>query len=262
MPEGDTVHLAADRLRAALGGRVLTRCDLRVPRFAASDLSGQRIVDLTARGKHLLFRTDQGITLHTHFKMEGTWHLYRPGERWQGPAHQVRAVLETTDRVAVGFRLGICELLPTAEEHRVVGHLGPDPLGDDWDPEIALAALSKDPDRPIGEALLDQTVIAGPGNIYRCEALFLAGLHPDTPVGRIPRPVDAIDVVARLMAANRTTGMQITTGDARRGSTHWVYGRGGEPCRRCGTPIERVAGDPSGLRVTYSCPSCQPGSFH
>lgn len=260
MPEGDTVHLAADRLRAALAGRVLTRSDLRVPRFAVSDLSGQRIVDLAARGKHLLFRTDQGITLHTHFKMEGTWHLYRPGERWQGPVHQVRAVLETADRIAVGFRLGVCELLPTAEEHRVVGHLGPDPLGDDWDPEIALAALSKDPERPIGEVLLDQTVIAGPGNIYRCETLFLAGLHPDSPVGRIARPADVIDVVARLMAANRTTGLQITTGDARRGKTHWVYGRGGEPCRRCGTLVARVAGDPSGQRVTYWCPKCQPGS--
>lgn len=257
MPEGDTVHLAADRLDAALGGNILTRTDFRVPRFATSDLTGQRVLEVVARGKHLLFRTDGGITLHTHFKMEGEWHLYPHGDKWKGPGHQVRAVLETADRVAVGFRLGICELLPTAEEDGAIGHLGPDPLGGDWDAEIALAGLLKDPERAIGGVLLDQSVIAGPGNIYRCEALFLAGLHPNNPVGSVERPAQIVGLVARLMAANRKTGTQITTGDARPGRTHWVYRRYGQPCRRCGTAIARDPGGPGAERVTYWCPRCQ-----
>ncbi|HEV3473331.1 MAG TPA: DNA-formamidopyrimidine glycosylase family protein [Actinomycetota bacterium] len=258
MPEGDTVHLAADRLDAALGGEVLTRTDFRVPRFATRDLAGQQVNEVVARGKHLLLRTDTDTTLHTHFKMEGAWHIYRHNDRWRGPTHQIRAVLETASVVAVGFRLGICELLPTSEEERVVGHLGPDPLGPDWDQDIAVAALSRDPTRSVGDALGDQTVIAGPGNIYRCEALFLAGLDPDTAVGDVERPNDLVALIAKLMVANRSTGMQITTGDARPGRTHWVYGRFREPCRRCGTPIARNPGTPGVERVTYWCPTCQP----
>ncbi|MDQ3964196.1 MAG: DNA glycosylase [Actinomycetota bacterium] len=258
MPEGDTVHLAADRLDAALGGKMITRSDLRVPRFATSDLSGQCVLEVVARGKHLLFRTDEGMTLHTHFKMEGTWHIYRAGQGWRGPAHQVRAILEADPVIAVGFRLGICELLPTSEEDRVVGHLGPDPLADDWDPEIALAGLLKDPSRSVGDVLLDQTVLAGPGNIYRCETLFLAGLHPKTPVSEVDRPGDLVALVAKLMGANRKTGMQITTGDARPGQTHWVYGRHRDACRRCGTAVARTPSTPGADRVTYWCPNCQP----
>ncbi len=141
MPEGDTVHLAATRLHAALAGRVLTRTDFRVPAFATSDLSGQVVREVVARGKHLLFRTDANLTLHTHFKMDGSWRVYRPGQRWQGPDFQVRAVLENAERVAVGFRLAVVELLPTRDESRVVGQLGPDVLGPDWDPQEALRRL-------------------------------------------------------------------------------------------------------------------------
>src|SRR5688500_13454745 len=182
MPEGDTVFLAATRMHTALAGQRLMATDFRVPRFATADLSGQLVREVAARGKHLLLRTDAGVTLHTHFKMEGTWHLYRHGERWRGPDHQVRAVLETDDVVAVGFRLGIVELLPTAEEDRVVGHLGPDVLGPDWDPALAEANLARDPAREIGVALIDQRALAGPGNVYKSEALFLRGIHPWEPV--------------------------------------------------------------------------------
>src|ERR671930_21164 len=140
MPEGDTVHLAAARLDAALAGQRLLATDLRVPRpvrvpmgslapssyFATADLSGQTVREVVARGKHLLLRTDAGVSLHSHLKMEGAWQLYRPGERWRAPAWQVRAVLRTEPWVAVGVRLGVCELLPTGREHEVVGHLGPD----------------------------------------------------------------------------------------------------------------------------------------
>src|SRR5207247_9973722 len=124
--------------------------------FATADLGGKVVRGVAARGKHLLVRTDAGVTLHTHFKMEGAWHLYRPGERWRGPGWQVRAVLRTRGWVAVGFRLGVCELLPTADERQVVGHLGPDVLGTDWDPAEAAGRLRADPARAIGSALLDQ----------------------------------------------------------------------------------------------------------
>lgn len=258
MPEGDTVHLAAERLDSALTGKILTKGELRVPRFATADLGGRRVLEVVARGKHLLFRFDDGITLHTHFKMEGTWHIYKPGQRWRGPAFQVRALLDAGDAVAVGFRLGITELVETAREEEIVGYLGPDPLGEDWDVDEVLLRLESHPDTPIGDALIDQSVIAGPGNIYRCEVCFLRGLHPSTRVRDVDDLRASVDLLARLMAANRTTGMQITTGDARPGRTHWVYGRGGEPCRRCGTPIERQAPATTFERVTYRCPNCQP----
>ena len=258
MPEGDTVHLSAKRLNAALAGHVLTRTDFRVPKYATADLSGQRVENVVARGKHILFRIEGDTTLHTHFKMEGSWHLYREGERWRGPAFQIRAILETEPWKAVGFRLGVVELLPTAEEQSVVGHLGPDVLGPDWDAAEVLRRMSEHEDRAVGDVLLDQSVIAGPGNIYRCEICFLRGLHPSTPLRGVADLPGLVDLTKRVMEANRDTGMQITTGDRRPGRMHWVYGRRGLPCRRCGTPIEKEAEQPGGQRVTYWCPTCQP----
>ncbi|MEX2459622.1 MAG: DNA-formamidopyrimidine glycosylase family protein [Actinomycetota bacterium] len=258
MPEGDTVHLAARRLDEALSGRELTRTDLRVPRFATADLAGQTVLETVARGKHLLTRTDASVTLHTHFKMDGSWRLYRPGARWHGPAHEVRAVLATEPWVAVGHRLGIVELVRTDAEDAVVGHLGPDVLGPDWDPDLAVSNLARDPARPIGEALVDQRLLAGPGNVYKSEALFLRGVHPWTPAGVVDLPA-LVGLVKRLMEANRETGMQVTTGDPRRGHGRWVYARTGDECRRCGTPIRRaMQGDAPEERVTYWCPGCQP----
>jgi formamidopyrimidine-DNA glycosylase len=261
MPEGDTVLVAATRLHAALAGERLLASDLRVPRFATADLSGQTVDEVAARGKHLLLRTDAGVTLHSHLKMEGAWHLYRPAERWRGPDFQVRVVLRTQAWVAVGFRLGIVELLPTAREHEAVGHLGPDVLGADWDAAEALRRLLADPDRAIGAALLDQRVMAGPGNIYKCELCFLRGVDPWTPVGQVDDPAGMVDLLKRLMEANRTSGRQITTGDTRPGRSHWVAGRHGKPCRRCGTPIRKAnqQGGADADRVTWWCPTCQPG---
>jgi formamidopyrimidine-DNA glycosylase len=259
VPEGDTVHHAARRLGSALTGKALTRTDFRVPRLATTDLSGSAVMGVAARGKHLLFRVVGGHTLHTHFKMDGDWHLYRPTQRWRGPDHEVRAVLYTEERVAVGFRLGIVEVLPTAAEDSVVGHLGPDPLGPDWDPDEALRRIGADPERPVEDALLDQRVMAGPGNIYKCEVCFLRGVHPQTPVAAVADLPRLVALVHRLMEANRDTGRQITTGDTRRGMERWVYGRGGRPCRRCGTTIlKRPQGIGGRERVTYWCPSCQP----
>jgi endonuclease-8 len=260
VPEGDTVFVAATRLHAALAGSLLTKTDFRVPRFATVDLSGRVLDEVVARGKHLLFRIEGGTTLHTHYKMEGAWHLYRHGERWRGPAFQVRAVLETARWVAVGFRLATTELLPTSSERDVVGHLGPDVLGPDWDPDEAVRRICAAGDRSIGDVLLDQTIIAGPGNVYRCEICFLRGIHPAAPVASVPDVPGLVALTKRLMDANRTTGIQITTGDARPGRERWVYGRKGLPCRRCGTLIrkEQPTGAPQD-RVTYWCPHCQPG---
>jgi endonuclease-8 len=273
MPEGDSVLVSAGKLHAALSRKVLQRTDFRVPAFATSDLAGQTVLEVDTYGKHILVRTDARITLHTHFRMEGTWKLYGRGERWRhGAAHQVRVVLETQEVVAVGFRLPVVELLATPLEHQVVGHLGPDVLGPNWDPAEALRRLTARPDRPIGEALIDQTVMAGPGNVYKSEALFLRGVDPWSRAGDVRDPPALIAMMKRLMEANRATGMQITTGDPRPGRSRWVYGRAGLPCRRCQTPIrrsmhlERSRGQRAALvtvteeldRVTYWCPRCQP----
>ncbi|MDQ4096149.1 MAG: DNA glycosylase [Actinomycetota bacterium] len=258
MPEGDTVFLSATRLHHALAGDTLIRTDFRVPRIATADLSKREVLEVTSRGKHILMRIAGGVTLHTHFKMEGAWDLYRSGERWHGPAWQVRVVLETQRWVAVGFRLPIVELIDSERECEVVGHLGPDPLRE-WDSTEAGERLRRAADTRIGEALLDQRLIAGLGNVYKSEVCFLRGIHPDTRVEEVSDLEAVVDLSARLLQANRATGRQITTGDARRGRERWVYGRGGRPCRRCGTPIEKAEQQAAGgPRVTYWCPSCQP----
>jgi formamidopyrimidine-DNA glycosylase len=275
MPEGDTVHLTATRLHRALAGRKLVGTELRVPRpirrgserylaaissFANADLRGQVVSEVVARGKHLLLRTDAGVTLHSHLKMEGAWHLYRPGERWRGPGFQVRAVLRTQPWIAVGFRLPICELLASEREREVVGHLGPDVLGPDWDLEEAARRLRADPDRTIGAALLDQRAIAGPGNNWKNEICFLRGVSPWTPVGEVDDLEGMLALLKRMMEVNRPIGHQVTTGDTRRGRKHWVAERGGAPCLRCGAPILQAGQMADGFeRVSYWCPTCQPG---
>jgi endonuclease-8 len=261
VPEGDTVWLAGQRLHDALAGRVLATSDFRVPQLAITDLTGRRVIDVTSRGKHLLNRIEGGLTLHTHFRMDGSWHLYRPGERRRGgPDWQVRVVLANTEWEAVGYRLPVVELLETADEDRVVGHLGPDLLGPDWDLDEAVRRLRADPDREIGMALLDQRNLAGLGNLYRVEMLFLRGVAPWTRVGDVADVAALVDTGRRLMTANRGRVEQITTGSARRGETHWVFERTGRPCRRCGTRIlSAEQGDPSYSRLTYWCPQCQRG---
>ena len=260
MPEGDTIHVVASRLHAALAGQRLTRSDLRVPRLATVDLGGRTVADVTARGKHLLMRVEGGLTLHSHLRMDGAWYLHHPGERWRGgPDWEVRAVLATEPWIAIGYRLPVLELFATGEERERLGHLGPDPLADDWDADEALRRLTADPERSISDALLDQRVIAGIGNVWRCEICFLRGLDPDVPVREVKDPPALVALVKRMFEANRHTGGHVTTGDPRRGHSHYVYGRGGMPCRRCGTRIQRRAmtmGE-DGERVTYWCPSCQ-----
>ena len=261
MPEGDTVWLAGKRLHEALVGLPLTVSDFRVPQLATTDLTGRTVLDVVPRGKHLLTRIEGGLTLHTHFRMDGTWHLYRLAQRWTGgPDWQVRLVLANETAVAVGYRLPIIDLLPTSEEHRVVGHLGPDLLGPDWDLDEALSRLRANPTAEIGLALLEQRNLAGLGNLYRNEALFLAGLTPWVPVQDVPDLSRLVQRSRRLMLANRDHGEQTTTGSLRRGEDHWVYGRAGKACRRCGTRVALAdQGQPPRARLTYWCPSCQHG---
>ncbi|MFG1829080.1 DNA-formamidopyrimidine glycosylase family protein [Micromonospora chersina] len=266
MPEGDTVWNTARVLQRALAGARLTGSDFRVPQLAATDLTGWTVRESASRGKHLLLRLtappDEGNgngrdwTLHSHLRMDGAWRAYAPGERWAArPAHLIRVVLRSPGAVAVGYHLHELALIPTAEEESLVGHLGPDLLGPDWDPDEAVRRLGAHPDETIGEALLDQRNLAGVGNLYKCEVLFLRGVSPWTPVWAVPDLAGTVGLAQRLLAANRGRWTQSTTGSLHRGQTSYVYGRRAQPCRRCGTAIRK---EELGERVTYWCPACQP----
>lgn len=248
MPEGDTVFRTAARLRTALAGKMLTRSDFRVPRYATLDLGGQSVESVGSYGKHLFVRTPS-LSIHTHLKMEGEWRVHAPGERWRKPAFTARLVLATDDAEAVGFSLGTVEVLPLAEEHTAIDHLGPDLLGPNWDAAEAVRRLAANPDRPIALALLDQTNLAGIGNIYRSEICFIERVDPRLPVGSVkdlPALVDRAHTVLHSAAHNppwRT----------------YVYGRHRRPCRRCGTNLTlSLIGE--GLdreRGVYFCTGCQ-----
>jgi endonuclease-8 len=257
VPEGDVVWSTARRLHEALAGRVLTRSDFRVPRYATVNLAGQTVTEAAARGKHLLIRTGNGITVHTHLKMEGSWRIRPAGERL-AESHTIRVVLANQDWQAAGYQLGITEVLRTADEDRVTGHLGPDLLGPDWDPAEAVRRLTGDKERPIGEALLDQRNLAGAGTFYMAEMLFLRGVDPWRNVGEVSDLHALVELGHRLLDANKERQGHVTTGDTRPGRESWVYGRAGRPCRRCGTLIRRgEQGPPGQERLRFWCPNCQ-----
>jgi endonuclease-8 len=266
MPEGDTVWNTARVLDRALAGSVIRHSDLRVPSLATVDLAKWRVRGCVSRGKHLLLRLagpgdGRLATLHSHLRMDGAWRVYGSGEPWRGrPAHEIRAVLRTLTTVAVGYRLHDLALVATDDERDLVGHLGPDLLGTPdevggWDPDEAVRRLRARPERTIAEALLDQRNLAGIGNLYKAEVLFLRGIHPLTPVSAVADLDALVGLAHKLLRANRGRWTQATTGSVRRGEESYVYGRGGAPCRRCGTLIER---DTSGDRVSFWCPACQP----
>jgi len=258
MPEGDTVWLTAHNLDTALHGAVLTGCDFRVPAYATVDLTGDTVHEVASRGKHVLIRVGEA-SIHSHLKMEGAWHLYRHGTAWKRPAFQARAVLETADWVAVGFELGLLEVLPAGQEAARLDYLGPDLLGADWDAREAVRRIEARPERPIAVALADQASLAGLGNEYVNELCFLRGVLPTRPVADVTDVAGLVDLAHRLISANRGRTDRITTGSARRGEQSWVYGRAGRPCRRCGTRIRQGTLGRSELeqRVTFWCPRCQ-----
>jgi endonuclease-8 len=273
VPEGESVWRAANQLHKALSGQKLTGTDFRVPRFATLNLAGWTVEEVVPRGKHLLMRLQgpdhQRLTIHSHLKMEGSWQVYPPGGRWRKPGFTARCVLRTASADAVGFSLGVVEVVRTADEDSVVGHLGPDLLGPDWDPEEAERRIRSMPEQPIGLALLDQRNLAGIGNIYRCEACFLSGVHPASPVSAIRDLATMLTDAKQLLEANLGAGRRMTilnlrgmpVGRVAGRAGHWVYGREHQPCLKCGTPIRRgVLGKPNGdeERHIYFCPQCQP----
>ena len=260
MPEGDSVWKAARRMADGLVGRTVTASDFRVPQHATADLSGRQVLAFDSYGKHMLTRFSGGLTLHTHFEMDGSWQLVGPGRRLPSTFDdEVRLVLQTDGPTAYALRMPVLELIATDDEPRVMGHLGPDVLGPTWDEDEAVRRLSADPDRPVVEALLDQKNLAGIGNLWAVETCYLRGVSPWTPV----RDVDlraAVRLARRMMRHSLEHPGQVTTGDTRRGMTHWVYGRAERPCRRCSTPVGfRDSGPGPYERETWWCPHCQPG---
>jgi endonuclease-8 len=260
MPEGDTVWRACRQLHHALAGQVLVAADLRRPTLATVDLGGVTVREVRARGKHQLFRLDNDQTLHTHLRMDGAWKVFAANARRSGgPEHQIRVLLTTAAVQAVGYRLPVVELFPTAEEETHLGYLGPDLLGPDWDLDAALARLRADPDRTIGEALLDQRNLAGIGTFYRAETLFLRGIHPRRPVDEVPDLPGLVERARSLLQANLDRPWQTTTGNTRPGERTWVFDRAGRACRRCDTTIRVEEFGPNGQeRRSFWCPRCQP----
>jgi endonuclease VIII len=262
MPEGDTIHRTAATLRRALVGRELRRVE--VPRHPPPlPRIGSSVERIEARGKHLLVTTSDGLVVHTHQRMTGSWHLYRPGERWRKSARAARVVLGVPGVVAVCFAAPVVEVLDVdaLRRHPVLRRLGPDLCTPEPDLAEAHHRLGgQDPSRPIGEILLDQHVASGIGNVYRCEVLFLHGLHPWTPVGHVGDDTrrSLFAMAARLLRDNLATASRTTVAGSRAG-TLWVYGRAGQPCRRCGTPIERARLGHQ-ARVVDWCPTCQPST--
>jgi endonuclease-8 len=271
MPEGDTIHRAARTLHTALSGQRVERFESVFAHLTVVDadtpIAGRTLERIEARGKHLLMWFEGGIVLRTHMRMHGSWHIYRPGERWQRPRHEMRIVIETRPYVAVAFTVPVAEFLDAASVERegVVAELGPDPLSDRFDAAAAVARLRERGNLEIADALLDQRAIAGIGNVFKSEVLFASRISPFTPVRGLDDETLAriVTVGARQMRANvggsaePGAGSRRTTNRLDPSARLWVYGRRGLPCRRCGTPIQRIKQGPD-ARSTYWCERCQP----
>lgn len=269
MPEGDTIFRTAAVLRRALLDRVVTAARaqprpglVRVPRLES--LVGSRVESVEARGKHLLIGFSGGLWLRTHMRMRGSWHRYSAGEPWRLPAARASCVLEAGGAVAVCFDAPEVELLSDTQvaRHRALTSLGPDLLSRAFDAVEAVRRLRERSAVPLGEALLDQSALAGIGNVYKSEICFIEHVDPWAPVASLADPTLAsIVATARsLLLANAGGGRRGTTGLTRPGASLWVYGRAGRPCRRCGTPIAGRRQGSQG-RMTYWCSRCQAGAL-
>lgn len=253
MPEGDTLHRAAKTLHLALAGKRVVgfESEIATVRTAAQNkpLVGETVVGVSAVGKHLLMELSNGVTLRTHMRMNGSWHIYRRGERWKRPRSSMRIVLQTEDLEAVAFDVPAAELVTAKQLARGdVGKLGPDVLGETFDVDAAIARLRALGPQPIGELLLNQRVAAGIGNIWKSESLYRCGVRPDR------RGPDVSDAELReIFAAARKLMSASVRGSRPRFE---VYEREGEPCRKCDTPIAYFK-QGLGARATYFCPSCQ-----
>ena len=300
MPEGDTVARLARDLHDALAGQKIEASDFRVPAHATADLRGWTVSEAVSRGKHLLLRTlspdgAKRLTIHSHLRMDGSWRVLPranrteaaaqadrestkpqsdpsaaarriaprrgfPASRWFAGA-DVRIVLTFGPVVAVARAVSEVRLMPTDNEAQYLAHLGPDPLGADWDAPAAVSRLKTAHAQLLSTALLDQRVLAGVGNVYRCEVLFLMGINPKTVVADVSNLDAVVDCAAHLLQSNVDRRWRVTTGDERRGRELWVYDRAGQPCRRCGSGIRRstigAANAHDAPRIIFWCPTCQ-----
>jgi len=273
LPEGDSIFRAARALNQALAGRVVTRFESVFPHLTRVDvdqpLRGRTIERVTAQGKHLLMWFSGDLVLRTHMRMNGSWHIYRPGERWQRSSADMRIVLATAAFEAVAFAVPVAQFGTAADTRRELAGIGPDLLSDSFDAGSAVARLRERNDTAIADALLDQEALAGIGNVYKSEVLFAARVNPFILVRDL---ADAqletiVATAAKFMRANVAEsspggivtyrGLKRATGRGSQADGRWVYGRAGRPCRRCGTAIVRARQGPN-ARSTYWCPRCQP----
>ncbi len=259
MPEGDTIHRAASALRTALAGKVMVRFD--APRLVGPTPEAGRIVErVESHGKHLEIEWDDGLILHTHMRMSGSWHLYRIGDQWRKPYNDMRASIEVEDWLAVCFNAPVVETyrVPDRRRHPGMGRLGPDLCtpGTDLGAVVNLLLSYPDATARLGDVLLDQRVMCGVGNVYRCEVLWADELSPFAPVGALGE-LDAVRVVntaASMLRANLHRASRVTVPGVKGGLA--VYGRNGQPCHRCGESIaSRRFGQHN--RLLYWCPGCQ-----
>lgn len=262
MPEGDILRRTAAALDRALTGEVVVRTELRWPDAAGTRFDGATVLGTHAYGKHLFMRFDDGRTLHTHLRMEGFWRVHPTGSAAaRGASPWVRAVVGSARRTALGHRLGMLDVVPTRREQELIAHLGPDVLADDFEERGLPEALARAADRgatPVVEVLLDQTVAAGIGTVYAAETLHARRVWPWTPVDRTDA-ASLLMVARTLMARSVAAASPTATGDTVTGRTTMVHGRGGRPCRRCGTPISvGTARRPPMERPVWWCPRCQP----
>ncbi len=274
MPEGDTLFRTARTLHKALAGRVVTSFETVLPALARIDqdhpIAGRTVVAARAVGKHLLIEFSGELYLRTHMRMSGSWHIYRPGERWRRSRAAMRVVVATDQYVAVAFDVPVAEFLTARdlERHEELRALGPDLLGEAFDAGEAARRLRALPDAPLTDVLLNQRVMAGVGNVFKSEVLFVSGLDPFRTVASLTdaQVAKLIAVAHELLRANVIDagsvgaatwgGYRRTTRRADPDARLWVYGRAGKPCRRCGTPISYLK-QGADARGTYWCPRCQ-----
>jgi endonuclease-8 len=274
MPEGDTIFRAARTLHRALAGKQIERFESMLPSLSRihddSPITGRTIESVSARGKHLLMRVSGDLVLRTHMRMNGSWHIYKRGERWQRARADMRIVIAVADYEAVGFNIPVAEFLTVRQlsRHEELRKLGPDVLSDEFAAADAIRRMRERPSLPIADVLLNQRVLAGLGNVYKSEVLFMCGVNPFAPVRQLEddQLAEIASTARRVLTANvldgvapmtTYTGYRRTTGRADPKERLWVYGRARLPCRRCGTTIN-VRKQGVDARLTYWCPKCQP----
>jgi endonuclease VIII len=274
MPEGDTIFRAARTLNRALSGKRVIRFESMFPALTRihedMPITGRTIESVRAMGKHILMRFSGNLTLRTHMRMNGSWHIYRPGETWRKGRLDMRIVIATADFEAVGFNIPIAEFIHDRNltRHDELRRLGPDLLSEEFDEAEVIARIRARPGIEIGDVLLTQPVMAGIGNVYKSEVLFACGVNPFVLAGTLSeeavrqlvqtaRKFLRMNVSGELAAMTTYTGFRRTTRRADPRERLWVYGRARLPCRRCGTTIS-VRAQGRDARLTYWCPTCQP----